>query len=57
MLSRFKRSEINEYKKTIRELRDEDLIVKVVHSSHKSNVYRCEKKPEKNSSLCGFYAV
>ena len=37
LLSRFKRSEINEYMKTIRELRDEDLIVKDVHSSHKSN--------------------
>ena len=39
MLSRFKRSEINEYMKTIRELQDEDLIVKDVHSSHKSNFY------------------
>ena len=51
MLSRFKRSEINEYMKTIRELRNEDLIVKDVHSSHKSNVYRCEKKPEKKFKL------
>ena len=53
LLSRFKRSEINEYMKTIRELQDEDLIVKDVHSSHKSNFYRCEKKLENIQACAG----